>query len=273
MAIITLLTDFGTQDYFVGAMKGVILSKNPAAQIVDITHDIPPQEIRAGAFNLLSVYRNFPAGTIHVAVVDPGVGSNRRPIVVQCAGQLFVGPDNGLMSWVAQREGDYSAYHLINKNFFRQPVSNTFHGRDIFAPAAAALSTGLAAAEFGPPLESIVQLESLRARMTSDGRIEGTIINIDHFGNCITNLTTDHLGGRGTDANLRLLVNERLISSMRQFFSDKSTQDGELFMYLGSAGFIEIGARNASAAALLNARSGQSLMLSTASENREIGST
>jgi S-adenosylmethionine hydrolase len=260
-SIITLLTDFGTQDYFVAAMKGVILSRNPHAQIIDITHEVPPQNIRAGAFNLLAAYRDFPAGTIHVAVVDPGVGSDRRAIIMECANQFFVAPDNGLLSWIAQREKKCFVYQVTDKTVFRQPVSNTFHGRDIFAPVAAALSTGKTPAELGPLVDSIAQLESLEPKVNDDGRIEGAIIHIDRFGNCITNLTAEHVGGRGADANLKLMVNETLISSVRQFFSDKSGPDGELFMLLGSAGFIEIAARNASAAAILNARSGQSLAL------------
>src|SRR5882724_3274631 len=119
MSIITLLTDFGSQDYFVGAMKGAILSINRHALIIDITHDIPPQDIHAAAFNLLATYKDFPSGTIHVAVVDPGVGSSRRPILIQCAEQVFVGPDNGLFSWICEREGRFLARHLTNETFFR----------------------------------------------------------------------------------------------------------------------------------------------------------
>src|SRR6266478_4986354 len=169
-SIITLLTDFGTQDYFVGAMKGVILSTNPAARIVDLTHDIPPQDIHAGAFNLLAVYKDFPRGTIHVAVVDPGVGSNRRPILIECAHQIFVGPDNGLFSWICEREGNWRAHHLTNQEFLHQPTSKTFHGRDVFAPVAAALSNGARPEEVGPVLDAIVELESLNPGTTNDGK-------------------------------------------------------------------------------------------------------
>ncbi|HYX27211.1 MAG TPA: SAM-dependent chlorinase/fluorinase [Pyrinomonadaceae bacterium] len=262
-SIITLLTDFGTQDYFAGAMKGVVLSINPAAVIVDITHDIPPQDIHAGAFNLLACHRDFPPGTIHVAVVDPGVGSDRRAIVIECSNQFFVGPDNGLFCWIVQREGNYRAYKISNQKWFRHPLSNTFHGRDIFAPVAAALSTGADITEVGPVLDNIVQLEPLTPKVLPDGRIEGVIIHVDHFGNCVTNFTAKHLGDDATDANLQLRISETEISSVRKFFTDKTGKDDELFMYLGSAGFIEIGMRNASAAAFLNARRGQSLTLVT----------
>src|SRR5207248_3284069 len=149
-SIITLLTDFGQQDYFVGAMKGVILSINPDANIVDISHEIPAQDIEAAAFDLLSCYKEFPSKTVHVAVVDPGVGSDRRAIAIECAGQFFVGPDNGLFSWVCQREGNWRAHHLTNEEFFRHPTSKTFHGRDVFAPVAAALSNGAKPEEVRP---------------------------------------------------------------------------------------------------------------------------
>src|SRR5258708_7772082 len=175
MPIITLLTDFGSQDYFVSAMKGVILSINPQARIVDITHEIPPQDIRAASFNLLAVYKNFPAGTIHVAVVDPAVGSARRAVIVQCAGQFFVGPDNGVFNWIYEREEGALALHLTNEKFFSHPVSHTFHGRDVFAPAAAALSNGVALKEFGPTIDDLIQIESLEPRRIDGGGLEAII--------------------------------------------------------------------------------------------------
>src|SRR5436190_10675493 len=203
-SIITLLTDFGTQDYFVGAMKGVILSRNPHAQIVDITHDIPPQDIQAGAFNLLSTYRDFPPGTIHVAVVDPGVGSDRRAIIVDCADRLFVGPDNGLFGWICEREGQWRAFGVDNDRFFRRPISNTFHGRDIFAPVAAALSLGHEPDEFGSESDDIVHLESLKPNIIDKQTIEARIIHIDRFGNCVTNLTNETLAARGEPTAWRI---------------------------------------------------------------------
>src|SRR5215468_6432838 len=193
MSVIALLTDFGTQDYFVGAMKGVILSINTAATIVDITHEIPPQDIEAGAFNLLSCYRDFPAGTVHVAVVDPGVGSDRRALVIESANQFFVGPDNGLFGWICEREESWAAIEISNDKFFRHPVSQTFHGRDIFAPVAAALSAGHEPSEFGPAVSDIVRVESLQPATISANTIEGRIIHIDRFGNCVTNFTRQML--------------------------------------------------------------------------------
>jgi len=270
-SIITLLTDFGTEDYFVGAMKGVILSANPVAQIVDLAHNIPPQDIHAGAFNLLAVYKDFPRGTIHVAVVDPGVGSNRRPILIDCGNQFFVGPDNGLFSWICEREGNWRAHHLTNEKLFRHPTSKTFHGRDVFAPVAAALSNGAKPEEVGPVIDKIVELESLNPITTKDGKIEGKIIHIDRFGNCITNLTASHVGSNNHAPRLR--VNDANIDSFREFFSEGSGSDNDLFMLLGSAGFIEIAAQNSSAANILNARRGQSLVLINGAAQQKTRST
>ena len=255
-SIITLLTDFGTQDYFVGAMKGVILSINAGACIVDISNEIPAQDIRAAAFNLLASYQSFPAATIHVAVVDPGVGSSRRPILISCADQFFVGPDNGIFSWVCQREQAYRAFHLTNDKFFRQPVSATFHGRDIFAPVAAALSQGVPPEELGVPLGDLIQLESIKPVTIDKGVIEARIIHIDRFGNCVTSLTPEYLSG-----SARLMINDHEISSFREFFADTANEQGEIFCYVGSAGFIEIAARNAPAAEVLSARCEQTVML------------
>src|ERR687885_853449 len=141
--IVTLLTDFATADYFVGAMKGAVLAVNPRAQVVDITHEIPPQDVEAAAFTLLAAFDAFPAGTVHLAVVDPGVGSARRAVVVEGGGQLFVGPDNGLFGHVYERLAQFRVFHVTNEKYFRARVSETFHGRDVFAPVAGALAGGV----------------------------------------------------------------------------------------------------------------------------------
>lgn len=260
MPIITLLTDFGSQDYFVAAMKGVILSINPSVTIVDATHEIPPVEIRSAAFNLLAVYQEFPPGTVHVVVVDPGVGSSRRGVVVECAGQFFVGPDNGVFSWVCERAGEFRAVHLTNEKFWRQPVSQTFHGRDIFAPVAAALANGVDLAEFGPEIVDLTQLESLRPRKLESGMTEARVIHVDRFGNCITNLTRNECGPGKISAVAALMVNGHQISSWREFFAD-NVAVGELFCLFGSAGFLEIAAQNSSAAKILGAQRGDPVIL------------
>jgi S-adenosyl-L-methionine hydrolase (adenosine-forming) len=262
-SLITLLTDFGTQDYFVGAMKGVILSLNPAAQIVDITHDIPPQDIEAGAFNLLACYRDFPARTVHVAVVDPGVGSERRALALACANQILVGPDNGLFSWICEREPDYRAFSITNPKFFSEPVSATFHGRDVFAPVAAALSTGRPIEQVGERLTDIVRLPSLTPKTLGSRTVEGRVIHIDHFGNVITNLTPDHLR---FERGARIVINGHEIDSFRRYFADAS-HDGDLFCFFGSAGFLEIAAKNSSARDVLKVGRGQELKFMAPSAN------
>ncbi len=261
MSIITLLTDFGSQDYFVGAMKGAILSINRHALIIDITHEIPPQDIEAAAFNLVATYKDFPAGTIHVAVVDPGVGSTRKPILIECGEQFFVGPDNGIFSWICEREGSVRAIHLTNEAFFRDPVSATFHGRDIFAPVAAALSSGVAMTQFGEKLSDYVRLDPLRPTAASDGSVEGRVIHIDRFGNCITNLTLEHFSADKAASGAQLRINSREISSFRQSFSEGEVDGSDLFCLVGSAGFLEIAACNSSAATMLNAQRGNVVTL------------
>lgn len=258
-SVITLLTDFGRPDYFVGAMKGVILSINPHATIVDLTHDIPPQDIAAGAFTLLSCYKDFPAGAIHVAVVDPGVGSDRRALLIECGNQFFVGPDNGLFSWICEREADWTAIQLTNERFFRRPVSHTFHGRDVFAPVAAALSRGVTPSQFGAPFRDIVRLETLEPTVVSANALAGRIIHIDRFGNCVTSFTAEHLRSRPGSTAWRFMLDEREITSFHAFFADAAAN--EIFCTIGSAGFVEICARNASAAALLDVKRGQKLQL------------
>ena len=248
MTVITLLTDFGTADYFVGAVKGAILSVNPQAIIADITHEVPPQDIHSAAFTLLAAYKTFPAGTIHVAVVDPGVGSARRPIIVRAGEHFFVGPDNGLFTYIYDRELMYQVFHVTAEKYFRQPPSTTFHGRDIFAPVAAALSKGVEVEAFGSVITDEVRVDSL-APEVKNGQVEGRIIHIDRFGNCITNITRDVL-----DVG-NLVINGETISSFREFYADDD-RPGELFAIWGSAGFLEISINGASAAQKLKIKTG-----------------
>ena len=258
LPVITLLTDFGTADYFVGAMKGVILTINRSAAIVDITHEIPPQDIESGAFTLLTCYRDFPDGTIHVAVVDPGVGSSRRAIVVRAGSQYFVGPDNGLFSYICDREGSCEVFHATASEYFRPSPSSTFHGRDVFAPVAAALSKGIDPQALGARITDYVRLAPLSPTRDDTGRLHGRIIHIDHFGNCITNFTRADLRD-----SLRptLLVNGTAIQSFRQFFTDEHGSPEEIFAIWGSAGFLEIAINRASAANFLQAHRGNPIVL------------
>lgn len=240
--MISLLTDFGTADYFVGAVKGAILSINAAAVIVDITHEIPPQDVAAGAFTLLAAYKSFPARTIHVAVVDPGVGSTRRPIIVSANEQFLVGPDNGLFTYIYDREPSHQIFRVTADRFFRPDPSTTFHGRDIFAPVAAALSNGVAVEEFGAEITDAVRLSSLESPLR--------IIHIDHFGNCVTNITRDR-------SPREIVVKGRTISEFREFYGAGARKS--LFAIWGSAGFLEISVNGGSAAQVLGAKVGEAV--------------
>lgn len=255
---ITLLTDFGTADYFVAAMKGVILSAHPSARIVDITHDIPAQDIEAAAFTLLATYSAFPSGTIHVAVVDPGVGSNRRSILIEVHGQFFVGPDNGIFSYVCD-EANPRIFHLNQPKYFRQPVSDTFNGRDIFAPVAAALARGIAPRKLGVEVDDYVRLPPLQP-VVARGVINGRVIHIDHFGNCVTNITRNELTKPMLNDGFRLEFKGQRIDELRRFFAE-AKRENKLFCVWGSAGFLEIAVKNQSAAKLLQAKRGDSVVV------------
>jgi len=263
MSLVTLLTDFGTSDYFVGAMKGAILSANPLAQIVDLTHEIPAHDIQAGAFTLLAAYESFPPQTIHLAVVDPGVGSARRPLLIVTREYFFIGPDNGLFSYVCKREAAPRVYHLTNEKYFRPAVSATFHGRDIFAPVAGALSKQVPPDAFGELIVDHVRLAPLAPVRDAVDAWSATIIHIDRFGNLITNISRRELAKEQIAEGARLEIGGREISSFRGFYAEETKAAGELFAIWGSAGFLEIAANCASAARLLGVARGQLVRLTT----------
>lgn len=252
--IIALLTDFGTQDYYVGAMKGAILSINPEIKIIDITHETAPQDILAASFTLRACYRDFPAKTIFVSVVDPGVGSDRRAILVQTEKYYFIAPDNGLLSFVFAGNGDFRVFEITNESFFRFPVSRTFHGRDVFAPSAAHLANGAKPEEFGKEISDFVRLEINTPLKISENEIEARIINIDRFGNLVINLKKEDLL-----ENFYLEINGHKIEKQRRFFAE--AESGELFMIFGSANFLEVAAFLDSAKDLLKAKDGQKVFV------------
>lgn len=261
LSLVTLITDFGTADYFVSAMKGVILSVNPQASIVDITHEIPAQDIEAAAFTLLAAYSSFPSGTIHVAVVDPGVGSARRAIVVKAGGQFYVGPDNGIFSYICERGLEATVFELTNKTYFRSKIGSTFHGRDVFAPVAAALSTGVEPSELGKQITNPVPLEPLEPKKLKNGSVKARIIHIDRFGNCVTNLTPRELTAEMIADGAYLVVNDTRVKSFRNFFSEQSERRREVFGIWGSAGFLELAAQDKSAAKILKVKRGEAVVL------------
>jgi S-adenosyl-L-methionine hydrolase (adenosine-forming) len=259
--IVTLLTDFGTADYFVAAMKGVILGRAPGAAIVDVTHEVPPQQVEDAAFTLLAAYRAFPAGTVHVAVVDPGVGSARRAVVVDAGGHRFVGPDNGLFGWVIEREGGARVFHVTRGEHFRRPVSATFHGRDVFAPVAAALASGVLPDELGPEIRDFVRLPSLRPRRHDDGSLEARVLHVDRFGNVVTGFTADDLPPDFGASPFRIVAGEGEIRTLRRFYAEPGAESGEPFAIWGSAGFLELVSFRGSAAERLGLRRGDPVVI------------
>jgi hypothetical protein len=254
--IVTLLTDFGTADYFVGAMKGALLAVNPEARVVDITHEVPAYDIEAGAFTLRAAFETFPEGTVHVAVVDPGVGSARRAIVATGGGHTFVGPDNGVFGHVYERVRPLRVFHLTNERYFRREVSPTFHGRDVFAPVAGALSLGVRAGELGPGVSDFVRLPSAAPARLDGGALAGAVIHVDRFGNCVTNVTPRDLTEEDVRRGARLFAGGREIRTFRRFFAEGEGASGEPFAVWGSAGLLEIAVLRDSAARVLGVRRG-----------------
>jgi S-adenosyl-L-methionine hydrolase (adenosine-forming) len=256
--LITLLTDFGATDYYVAAMKGAILARNPAASIVDISHEIAAQNISSAAYVLFGAYPNFPAGTIHVVVIDPGVGSERRPIAAKAGDHYFVGPDNGVFSLVF-RHTDYDAFQITNPSLLATSISNTFHGRDIFAPIAAALSLDVALPEIGNRLSTVDLLPE--PVQVSPVLIESSIIHIDHFGNCVTGIDRAALSGVGCPSSFSLEVGNTRINKLKRFYLETTAEPNEPFLIWSSIGFLEISLLSSSAAHQLGLRIGDPVRL------------
>jgi len=254
--IITLTTDFGLADPFVAIMKGVILGIAPDAQLVDITHDIRAYNVLEAAFVIDSTYRYFPEGTVHLIVVDPGVGSARRPIAAAGNGHLFVAPDNGVLSCVLQTDPTASSVYWINNaSLFLKSVSQTFHGRDIFAPVAARLARGIPIESVGPRIADFVRKALPKPHLQGD-RLVGTVLRVDKFGNIITNLRRHHLG---KDFSIRVAG----VSVNRLCSSFSEAEPGEFFAIEGSTGYIELALNQGSAADRLNIALGAEIELET----------
>ncbi len=273
--VITLTTDFGAGDAYVAAMKGVILGINPMVTLVDICHNIEPQNIAQAAFVLSTAYPYFPPGPIHLVVVDPGVGSQRRAILLKTPSAYFVAPDNGALSYIIEagwaqgagreaggvssqaRERElgpgFEAIALTNPRFWCATVSATFHGRDIFAPVAAHLSAGVSIHEFGEFIPRLLAFPPPRPQVAADGTIEGHVLHIDSFGNLITDVRAEDL----PPGELSIEVKRRRIAGLSPTYA----QGGELLALLGSSGNLEVAARNKSAAKLLAAKTGDSVTI------------
>ena len=253
--LITLTTDFGLSDHYVGVMKGVILRHNPAARIVDLCHQIEPYDLVGAALTLAASYPYFPEGTVHLVVVDPGVGAARRVIAAEAAGSLFLAPDNGVLEVVYQRHR-HVVWALRTEEFALQPTSNTFHGRDVFAPAAALLSQGTSSAQLGALLEDYVRLDIPRPRRLDAERLEGSVLKVDRFGNLITNLEPADL-----PPAFQIAIGGARIAALHPNYAAAAT--GQVFAIQGSSGYIEISMKQASAAATLGAGPGTPLEVRT----------
>jgi len=277
--VITLTTDFGTGDAYVASMKGVILTINPEAAIVDITHSVEPQNVLQAAFVLGSAHHYFPEGTIHVVVVDPGVGSERKAVILEAASAFFVAPDNGVLSYILDEVGTrparpsaptslnlekrelgtgFEAIHITNPDFWRQPVSATFHGRDIFAPVAAHLSLGVPLSKFGDSTNRLNAYPIARPYQNAEGNLIGHILHIDGFGNLITDIRNSDL----PTGELVIEIGNHRMRGLSQFYSQA---DG-LLAIIGSSGHLEISLKNGNAAAFLGTKVGDEIRLNTTSK-------
>lgn len=256
MAFITLLTDFGIQDEYVGVIKGVISGLNPTVTIIDVTHDIAPQDVVAAAYTLKAAFAFFPQGTIHVAVVDPGVGTRRDILAVRCAGHLFMAPDNGLLGPTLAAHWPESGYRVENEKLFRQPVSRTFHGRDVFAPVAAHLSRGMPLEALGPPLDfkRLQPLSVKEPRLNASGTIEGEIVGVDRFGNLITNISSKHLSMLGI-GEIEVSLSGHTVVGVSDTYAQGAS--GDILALIGSRDCLEIAVNSASAFNILNLGQGE----------------
>lgn len=255
-SIVTFTTDFGTDDHYAGTMKGVVLGINPEAKLVDICHAIPAFDILQGAITIAQAYRYFPSGTVHVVVVDPGVGSARRPIVADTGHHRFVAPDNGVLSFIYEREPAIAVREVTNDRLFLHPVSNTFHGRDIFAPVAAHLSRGIGIESIGPEISDYIRLGIPKPHRDNGNVVVGSVLKIDKFGNVVSNLTPEDVA-QLPGAELRVHVGSAEIAKFQHSYAGASP--GELFAIFGSMGFLEIAVNQGSAAEVLQVKVGDSV--------------
>ena len=257
--IITLTTDYGTNDHLVGTLKGVILKIVPDATIVDITHNVTPFDLLDGALAIGCAYSYFPARTIHVVVVDPGVGTARRPLLVSAESQYFVAPDNGVLSLVFEREENLVVRHANVEHYYLSPVSKTFHGRDVFAPVAAWLAKGSQASAMGDEITDHKKFAMPKPKL-GDGALKGVVLRVDSFGNLITNFRAEDLPADALQSGaLTMKLGNQSVSKLVDSFA-KGAQ-GEVFAYVGSAGFVEIGINRGNASKSLGIGRGVQVLL------------
>jgi len=259
-SVITLITDFGLQDGYVGVMKGVITKINPSVKIIDISNNIESQDIFQAAYVLYSSYAYFPKRTIHVVVVDPGVGSKRRVLCLKTKDYLFIAPDNGVLSFIAAREESPSIREITNKKLFLSEISDTFHGRDIFAPTAAHLSKGFSYKDLGKRVSKINEIDLPKPIRSPGGVLKGEIIYVDGFGNLITNINRDMVDRlREKSEDLAIVVGRRKLNKISNSYADVGV--GDVVAIFGSSGYLEISVNHGSARDVLNLKKGDKLGL------------
>ncbi len=260
MPIVTLTTDFGEADHYVACMKGVILEHAPATQIIDVTHAIAAHDVVRGAFVLRQVFDYYPEGTIHLVVVDPGVGTTRRLIAASYDGQIILAPDNGLVTLVHRDFALDELRVIANTRLFRQDVSSTFHGRDILAPVAGHLARGLGLVNVGPAIDQLEILNLEQPIILPHGGIEGQVLYVDHFGNLISNISEAHLASSpGAGRGLSVHVGPLRVGHLRGTYSDVSP--GEIVALIGSTGMLEVAINQGNAARQLRAAPGTVVMV------------
>jgi len=258
--LIALLTDFGVRDWFVASMKGVIKGIAPASEIIDIAHEVEPHNIAAASFILESCCRDFPEGTIFCCVVDPGVGSSRGRLAAADGTYYFVAPDNGLLTGVESRAETFLVHSIINPKVMRKGPGTTFEGRDVFAPAAAHLATGMPIEALGPLCEDMNRLDLYTVERDSQGKLKGRVVYIDRFGNLLTNIMPDDLPEDLSPASVIISIKGRRIRGLHESYA--SVKPGALVAYWGSTGRLEIAVNRRSAAKMLSAREGDVITLS-----------
>ena len=256
-ATITLTTDFGLNDHFVGAIKGVILEIAPEAQIIDISHSVQPFDILDGALTVSQAYSYYPSGTVHMVIVDPGVGTARRPVILTGDRHLFVAPDNGVLSLIYDREERISVRHVTADHYFLLNRSNTFHARDVFAPVAAFLAKGVAPDRFGEEITDYVRFGAPRPKPVDEHTLRGVVLKVDHFGNLITNITPQDAPQlfEAAPPNFKIAIGTKA-QATRMCASYAEGGPGEVFGILGSMGFLEVASNRGSASQVLSAGKG-----------------
>lgn len=255
--IITLTSDFGLQDHYVSTMKAVILGIAPEVRLIDISHNIPPQDVMAGAWVVRNAADFFPPGTVHLVVVDPGVGTERKPVALEIKGQIFVGPDNGIFSLIADQQ-EYKAAVLMAEEYWSDTRSNTFHGRDVFAPVAAHLANGVPLEKLGDPIEKLITYRWATPIADKAG-IQGWIVHIDRFGNLISNIPEDLIEKSINGRRVKIYIGNTILHEIVKSYA--FVEDGEPAAYIGSSGMLEVAINKGNGSEMLGVKKGAQISI------------